>query len=567
MDELIGRFCLVLHGHLPYVLHHGRWPHGEDWLFEAAAETYIPLLQMIDEVEFLNLPAKITVGLTPVLLEQLAHPHFKQGFRAYLTNRIERADADRKEFESRNELHLAYLARRWADWFGQLETFFSQINDDLPGAYAERAQRGWIELLTSCATHGYMPLLLEDACCRAQIRAGVASSERLLGFRPTGMWLPECAYRPAYPWTPPAWFGDVRNRIGIEHIVADEGITHFFVENHLIEQSRSEGIMRARQFHRVGWDHAANNMHEGWYDVHEPVGVNSDCGPYRTAAFGRDPKVCEQVWSGALGYPASGPYLEFHKKYGERRGLRYWKVTHNKADLGEKDPYYPDDVPGLVHEHAAHFCNFVKDQLRAYQYKTGRLGTVTASFDAELFGHWWFEGPQFIRDVLLSFQHDPQVELCTTSEVLERQPPDKVVALPEGSWGDGGDHSVWFNDQTRWIWEVEYRAEAQFGKMSFELPWETNGQIRELLERAGRELLLMQASDWPFVIRRGQAVDYGTKRFVLHAGRFENLIDMCEKLARGGELNEVEKFEIQDADIHDVIFPKIDLNWWHNAPK
>ncbi|MCK4872141.1 MAG: DUF1957 domain-containing protein [Phycisphaerales bacterium] len=567
MSEILGRFCLVLHGHLPYVLHHGVWPHGEDWLYEGAAETYLPILQMVDEVEFLSQPAKITIGLTPILLEQLAHDRFKTGFRAYIADRIRQAESDRKEFESRNELHLAYLAQRWVEWFGKLDAFFTEIKEDIPAAYAERVKRGWIEVLTSCATHGYLPLLLEDSCCRAQIRAGVASSERLLGFKPTGMWLPECAYRPAYQWTPPVWFDNQRNRVGVEHLIADEGITHFFVEHHLVEQGRSEGVMRAGQFHRVGWDHAPSHMHEGWYDVHEAVGVNSDAGPYRTAAFARDPLVCEQVWSGSFGYPAAGTYLEFHKKYGPRRGLRYWKVTHNKADLGAKDPYYPDDIPARIHEHARHFCDFIKGRLREYRHKTGRIGTVCAAFDAELFGHWWFEGPLFLRDVLLSLQHDGEVDVCTTAEALDRQPPDKVMALPEGSWGEDGNHSVWLNDQTRWMWEVEYRAEAEFGKLTFELPWETNDQVRELLERAGRELLLMQASDWPFVIRRAQAVDYGTKRFVLHAGRFENLTDICKKVARGGELDEVERFEIQDADLHDSVFPKIDLNWWANTPK
>jgi len=149
----------------------------------------------------------------------------------------------------------------------------------------------------------------------------------------------------------------------------------------------------------------------------------------------------------------------------------------------------------------------------------------------------------------------------------QEHPPDKASALPEGSWGEGGDHRVWADPQVGWLWEVEYRCEANFGKATYEMPWETNPAIRELLQKAGRELLLLQASDWPFAITRGQAVDYGIKRFMQHASRFESFIDLAEKLSMDssylGKLNEVEKHEVADADIHDIIFPEVDLNWWN----
>jgi 1,4-alpha-glucan branching enzyme len=190
-----------------------------------------------------------------------------------------------------------------------------------------------------------------------------------------------------------------------------------------------------------------------------------------------------------------------------------------------------------------------------------------ASFDAELFGHWWFEGPRFVRDVLLSLNADPDVDLCTPSDFLGQWPPDKAAALPEGSWGDGGDHRVWVNDKVNWMWDVEYRCETLFGKLTFNLPWRDRPELRRILTAAGRELLLLQASDWPFVIARDQAVDYGIKRFIQHAGRFECLTGVAEKEAASpgylDRLTELESFEIQDAQIHDVVFPHIDLNWWN----
>jgi 1,4-alpha-glucan branching enzyme len=192
---------------------------------------------------------------------------------------------------------------------------------------------------------------------------------------------------------------------------------------------------------------------------------------------------------------------------------------------------------------------------------------VTATFDAELFGHWWFEGPQFLRDVVLTLNSDPDINLSTAEQFLADHPPDKTVSLPEGSWGEEGDHRVWTNDKVNWMWDIEYRCEAIFGRMTFQLPWRENAKVKALLEQAARELLLLQASDWQFVITRGQAVDYGIKRFMLHVARFETLMDLAEKVASDseylGHLTEVEKHEIADAEIHDVIFPQIDLNWWN----
>jgi 1,4-alpha-glucan branching enzyme len=186
----IGSFCLVLHGHLPYVLRHGIWPHGEDWLYEAAAETYLPLLTTLDECQFLNGNPRLTLGLTPILLEQLSQDYFKKGFERYLEDRVERARSDHAEFKKWGDMHLAWLATRWEEWYGKLGEQFEEIGRDIPKAYAQRAKQGFVELLTSTATHAYTPLLLEDSAIRAQMRAGVASSERILGIRPTGMWLP-----------------------------------------------------------------------------------------------------------------------------------------------------------------------------------------------------------------------------------------------------------------------------------------------------------------------------------------------------------------------------------------
>jgi 1,4-alpha-glucan branching enzyme len=540
----VGSFCLVLHGHMPYVLRHGVWPHGEDWLYEAAAETYLPLLKVVEECQFLKGNPRLTLGLTPVLLEQLAHEDFKQGFQSYLRNRIERARSDRGDFTRQGQLHQVYLATRWEGVYEELSSQFAAIHRDIPRAFAEQAAAGRIQLLTSNATHAYTPLLLEDSSVRAQFRAGLASSKRILGLSLKGLWLPECAYRPAGTWTPPISWGGPRYRAGIDEAVAGEGLTHFFTESHQIRSGLRPGA-----------------------GPHEAVWVRrSGDGSGDVAALVRDPAICQQVWSGFVGYPADGAYLEFHKKQGESGGLRYWKVTDAHSGLGAKDLYYPDDVPGKLYEHAHHFCDEVRRRLQDHHHRTGRHGVVVACFDAELFGHWWFEGPRFLRDVLLTLNADPDVDLCTAEQYLERHPPDQGVVLSEGSWGEGGGHQVWNNDKVNWMWDVEYRRETLFGKLTYHLPWRQHTALASMLRDAGRELLLLQASDWPFVISRGQATDYGIKRFMQHVSRFDVLADLAERAAKDPtclkKLNEVTAFELKDAQIHDVIFPEIDLNWW-----
>jgi 1,4-alpha-glucan branching enzyme len=541
----VGSFCLVLHGHMPYVLRHGAWPHGEDWLYEAAAETYLPLLKVIDECQALKGNPRVTLGLTPVLLEQLAHNDFKRGFQAYLNERAERARSDREDFQRQGQLHQVYLATLWEKLYDDLSAQFTALHRDIPRAFAEQAAAGSVQLLTSNATHAYTPLLLEDSSIRAQLRAGLDSSRRILGLSPKGLWLPECAYRPAGTWTPPISWGGPRYRGGIDEALSAEGLTHFFTESHQIRSGLRPGA-----------------------GTHEPAWVchNGD-GRTNIAALTRDPDICQQVWSGFVGYPADGMYLEFHKRQGERRGLRYWKVTNPRSDLGAKDPYYPDDVSGKIYEHAQHFCGQVRHRLWDHHHRTGRYVVVVACFDAELFGHWWFEGPRFLRDVLLTLNADPDVDLCTAEEVLHRHPPEQGVWLSEGSWGEGGGHRVWTNEKVNWMWDVEYRRESLFGKLTYHLPWRQNAALASLLKDAGRELLLLQASDWPFVISRGQAMDYGIKRFMQHVSRFDVLTDLAERFMEDPaclrKLSEVTSFEIKDAQVHDVIFPEIDLNWWN----
>ncbi len=580
MPEPIGNLCLVLHAHLPYVLRHGAAPHGEAWLYEAAAEVYLPLLDMIGEVALHRRRPALTVGLTPVLLEQLADDYFKAGFVAYLNERMERARLDRAEFERKGENNFALLAERWETWYAQQLAHFQRIDRDIPAQFAARHAEGHLQLLTSAISHGYLPLLLNDQMIRGQLRAGAAVTRKHLHVDSHGVWLPECAYRPTWEhWLPSVLGGELRRRPGLETFLAAEGLDHFFVDTHLVTLGQPLGVMRGGEggapakFESMSdpllyWD-----VRRGWRSPLEPVGVVSEPGSPSCYALARHPRVSEQVWSGIIGYPGSGEYLEFHRKHGQggAHGLRYHRVTDQTVDLANKEPYDPALVHPKLYQHSQHFCNLIREILAGHRRETGRAGTVVAPFDAELFGHWWFEGPQFLRDVIYTLSREAgggeggRVNLVTAEEALAQSPPDKVMRLPEGSWGENGDHGVWINEKTRWMWEVEYRAENTFLKLLAELPWKTNPPVRGMLKRGARQLLLLQASDWPFIVAKDVAADYAIKRFAGHATAFDRLMEIAGHLARGGKglpLTALQQAEVAALDARDPVFAEIELEWW-----
>lgn len=549
-----GAFCLVLHGHLPWVVHHGRWPHGEDWLYEAAAETWLPMVEVLDTLEAEGIRPGWTLGLTPILLEQLASPRFQTGLAQWLTERAEKAHADGLAFDA-TDPHLAWLARRWAAHFEDLLARFDALDRDLI-----RALRGrpGVEMLTSNATHGYHPLILHDLCARAQIRAGIATSERHLHQRPRSAWLPECAYRTAGPWVPPAVHGDTRERAGVATLFADEGIRTFVVDTHLIEQCTPFARLDGERRVPVGPEDLADPR-MAWRSVLEPLRVVENGVITDITVLGRCPEVSEQVWSGAVGYPGDGRYLEFHKRHG-LRGLRYWRVTGAGVDLGGKSPYSPDDVQAAVRSHARHFVDTLRRKLATHRHHTGRYGVVCAPFDAELFGHWWHEGPRFLLEVSRVLHQDQAVESLTLSELHARVPADKAATLPEGTWGAGGDHRVWLNDELRFYWELAYHAEDRWLDVlhrAREVP-----EAREFLEEAGRQLLLLQASDWPFVIHTRGAVDYGLRRILGHAEAFDDLLNGVEDVLAGRPEDVVVRAALERCRLLDPVFPNLDLAWW-----
>jgi 1,4-alpha-glucan branching enzyme len=566
MSDSKGALCIVLHAHLPHVLHHGHSPHGEAWLYEAAAETYLPLLEIMTEMIRHHARPSLTIGLTPVLLEQLAHDRFKTGFVAYLNEPINRATSDKAAFDKSGEGHLAALAELWMKFYTRHLTHFEKINRDIPARFALHWRDGQVQLLTSNATHAYMPLLVSDESARAQMSAGAATSERHLGRKSRGMWLPECAYRPAIEaWKPAVLWHDPRYRPGVEKYAADVGIDHFFVDTHSIANAKPLGTLDHGAFNAASESQVHWDKHRAWLSPMAPFAVSSTPGMPRCFAMARHPGVSEQVWSNIVGYPSSGAYLDFHHRHGHG-GLRYHSITEKNLDAAKKKHYAPELAFVKLYKDAKHFCQTIREALAEHEKQFGRPGVVTATFDAELFGHWWHEGMSFLRAIIYIFTRDKSVKLVTAEEALEQYPPSTVVRLPEGSWGKNGDHTVWLNDQTHWMWEVEYRAESRMLGQLRHLPWQTNQPVADMLKRAGRQLLLLQASDWPFAIHSKGAVDYGFQRFSGHATNFSRLCTIADSLAAGRPIDPVQQAEIDEADAHDNIFAEIDLGWWSGKP-
>ncbi len=531
--KLKGKIGIVLHAHLPYVISYGTWPHGMDWINEAASETYLPLLDVCTRLAEEGIKPKLTIGITPILAEQLSTNEFKESFVDYLNMKIKYTRENEKEFKETGDTRKAELASMWFDYYnGLLKKFVSVWSRDIIWGFSQLQSDGCIEIITSCATHGYLPLLKRDESVRAQVSIGVSTYEKHFNASPKGFWLPECAYRPSYLWKPPVGDYEAYERLGVEEVLNENGISYFFVDQHLIKGGKAIGTYLSRfEGLKLLWERFAKEYkpleEEKERSVYEPYYVVSPGKDKGAVVFGRDPVTALQVWSGEWGYPGDFRYLEFHKKHFPG-GLRYWRVTGPKVDLAYKEVYEPDKAREAVREHADHFYKIVRETLYEFYNDTKKVGILSALYDAELFGHWWFEGPLWLEEVIRRFHASSDIELITYSEFLEKSVPEKVISLPEGSWGEGGFHYIWLNEMTTWTWERVYECEDWIvnllNDVKGKLP-EIDDLTLEFLHQATKELLLLQASDWQFLISTFTAKDYAETRVVKHYENFKRLKD------------------------------------------
>ncbi len=566
-----GNLVLVLHTHIPYVLGHGTWPHGSDWLCEAVAESYIPLLNLCYDLLEQDILPNLTMDISPVLCEQLADPRFPSLFESYCQQFIEAAHADAQYFAQKaEEKHFEPIARFWANWYEQrLQDFRERYGGKLIEALRQLQEAGAVEILTCAATHAYLPLLALDQSIEFQLRTALANYERHFGIAPRGIWLPECAYRPAYAWLPffpiPEYPAP-KMRPGLEQFLAKHHLEFFFVEQQTTEKATPVGVLRPRNQHlELLPVHSPEYIHFPYNFDRSPLSLYHVCstGDIRNGsaiAFTRHREIAMQVWSGELGYPGDPDYLDFHKRH-FRSNLRYWRVTDPKLDMMYKQPYVPEKAVQKTDLHAYHFNQMLEHTARFYASQTKKFATLCTMFDAELFGHWWFEGPYFLEHVIRGLAHSPYVRLVKASEQIDEVQPHEVMAIPESSWGDGGDHRVWFNEQTHWMWYAIYQAEHRFHQLLQDTP-EHDPLLHRILAQAGRELLLLQASDWEFLVSTKSAKDYAEQRFFTHHSNFLRLVTVAQDYRAVKQISEEHLAFLQSIEKLNAVFPDLSLKWW-----
>ncbi len=487
--------CLVLHAHLPFVRHpeHARFLE-EDWLFEAISETYLPLLRLLEGWSRDGVEYRLTLTLSPTLCEMLADPLLQDRYTAHVERLVRLSEAEVERL--RGQGPLEDTARMYLDHFRDArERFGETCKRDLVSAFAAHQRTGRLEVLTCAATHALLPLVLKPESRRAQIRVAVENYRRHFGVSPRGLWLPECGYAP-----------------GLEHEVKRAGLEYFFLDTH--------GVLLGTPRPRFG----------PFAPIECPGGV---------AAFARDVESSRQVWSAGEGYPGDPYYREFYRDLGYdaplehllpylhpdgvRRnvGIKYHRIT-GSVGLHDKQPYEPAKARARAEEHARHFASERGRQAHALRERLGTPPTLVAPYDAELFGHWWFEGPLFLDRVVRTLAARPDVRLATARECLARTAHLQPVQPSLSTWGRGGYHEMWLNGANDWVYPHLHHCEERMVELAtrFREP----GTIAwRALNQAARELLLAQSSDWPFILSSGTAVPYAEKRFRSHVTRFLRL--------------------------------------------
>jgi len=524
-----GSVALVLHGHLPWVRGHGTHPMGEEWLYQAWLECYLPLIEVLQRVAAAGGRQVLTLSLSPVLAEQMADRELMVAFHGWLGRRLVDLEHTASRYGGADRERLrpvwAHHWRRLHHRLAQLEA--GPLATGLAQPLAELADAGVIELLGGPATHPYLPLCDDEAVIRGQMADGLATTQRVLGRRPTGVWTPECGYRPrggvADPGAPalgthldgtPRLARGEPELPGLEELWADAGATHLVMDGPTL--ARAAGAPE-RDWAATAGRPVPPGDPEATVDT--PVRV----GDSDVVAFGRNLAISYAVWSPVGGYPCDPWYRDFFATDLEG-GFKSWRVT-DRADPA-KAPYDPLPAGERALAHADDFVG----RCRAHLADRGDHAIVVAAYDAELFGHWWYEGPHWLETVLRRLLDDDALAPTSLAAHLRRHPPTTRLRLPESSWGRGKGHAAWVAPATRWAWQALRAAQARFAALA-------PGPARDV---AWRQLTLAQASDWPFLINRDESARYATQRLWGHLADFDaacrgqRLAELAARDAPGG---------------------------------
>ncbi len=521
------KLSLLLHAHLPFVRHPEHADFLEErWLFEAIIECYVPLLRMLDGWERDGVVGVINLTVSPALAAMLSDALLKERFEKHLarTETLVRQEEDRHLLQP----DWARVAKHYGVRLADVRETWTREHGNILAGWARHAQAGRLELLTCGATHALLPLLADTpGALRGQIRMAVHEHRRHFGVAPRGIWLPECAYSPA-----------------IEAELFAAGLRWFVVETH--------GLLMA-----------------------EPPSPHGVFGPVVTpsglAAFARDPASARQVWSRNGGYPGDPRYREFHSDLADSAewgylapyaagtgvrvatGLKYHRVTGGD---GPKEVYDPVEASAAAREHAHHFVHERARHLRAQVRNMARPPMLLAPYDAELFGHWWYEGPQFLDAVVRRIDEGGEgIRLVSLGGYLGENPVNPVCTPAASTWGESGYLAVWLDTSNAWMQRPLRWMAGRMSSLAKLEPTARGVRLRALSQLA-RELMLAQASDWPFLIRMGTAKDYAKARFEQHEARFRKLEGM---LTGRDPWDEPALVAMEQQD---NLFPEIDPQWW-----
>jgi 1,4-alpha-glucan branching enzyme len=522
----IGYLALVLHAHLPFVRHpESDYVLEEEWLFEAISETYVPLIKMFEGLKRDGVDFKMTMSLTPPLVSMLRDPLLQDRFDKHLAQLQQLVEQE--VVRNKHQGHVRYLAEHYIQEFIEVRELWERYQGDLITAFKQFQDTNNLEIITCGATHGYLPLMkMYPQAVWAQIKVACEHYEENFGCPPRGIWLPECAYFD-----------------GLDRQIADAGLRYFLTDCH--------GILYARPRPRFG--------------TYTPIFTESG-----VAVFARDHESSQQVWSSEVGYPGAPEYREFYKDLGweaeyeyikpyimpngqrKNTGIKYHKITGRGVALSEKELYDPYWAREKTVEHAGNFMQNREQQVEHLYSIMQRPPVIVSPYDAELFGHWWYEGPWFLDCLFRKTWFDQKTYgMIHLADYLKKYPTNQVCKPAQSSWGYKGFHEYWLNHTNSWIYPHLHKAAERMVTMACREP--TDELERRALNQAARELLLAQSSDWAFIMSTGTMVPYAERRTKSHLMRFNKLFeDVLQGKIDSGWLQKVEAI--------DNIFPNIDFH-------
>jgi 1,4-alpha-glucan branching enzyme len=517
-----GHLALILHAHLPFVRHpeHEHFLE-EEWFFEAVTESYIPLLRMMQRLVDDSVPFKLTISLTPTLCTMLQDQLLRDRYVRHLDLLIDLTARERKR--NRKHPQLRELADFYSKMFREIRAFFvDECRHDLLEVFRNLRETGALEIIASAATHGSLPILQQQApqAARAQILIGRDVYVDLFRAGPSGFWLPECAYAP-----------------GLEATFQEANIRWFVLDAH--------GLL-------FGKPRPCRSIYAPCY---------TPAGP---AAFARDRDSSRQVWSAQEGYPGDPAYREFYRDIGfdlpmehlgpvargsrKFSGVKYHRIT---GSGDQKRLYERAAAENAAAKHASHFLEQRRQQIREIS-EFGLDPVVVVPFDAELFGHWWFEGPRFLERFIRQVAAQRDFSLITPSEYLAAHPTQQIVEPAASTWGENGHLAVWLDPSNAWIYPHLQVAAQRMSEAARSHAENCSPLADRLLKQLARELLLAEASDWAFLMKTGTAQDYATKRTIDHLARFDRLHDWFVT-------GDIDEGFLHDCEWRDNLFPN--LNW------